>query len=595
MLLVTKVLQNASNNVEFGRKEPYMLQFNEFVHHAAKTIRSFISSICEPPAGKTDRRTSMDYDAYVESSSELELFGDINSLTVVKDETLLSLHRLCALFQPKWMALLTKNGLLGKSGTRLSKVIAQLGPAPPMDDAATERDEDNLQQQQPTSLSSSSSKATTATTTTTMPAAPTSHLELDDNALYWGPSPASPSDTPQFYVIARRMRATLLADANALVGKIISLLESGGCGQRRYDLVFDMTYFTPTTSLTAIFNFGSLLYKQLPYTFRKNLRNGIVLHPDRVARAVVMFSQAMASEKANKKLHLCYSWQDLTRWIPANAIAIPEESKSHILASISVIKINAAGKRQHRLVKLTSRSLLNIDPSGPCVQNERAIGNIARITSKGDRQVALQFVDPQVVRERRWEEEDVQQFASKLNQKGDGGVFNRFALAYRTSKSSSASETDATKRVYEFVNQRERDSFILEIMRIGLQMQRHQAASTASVLPHFFVVYKTGSVGQSQTRIWLLTTDSILNMDTSLKVHSEMGLASIQWVRPDPVRSDYVLIRVLDREEPLEVKTDWREPFLAALQDALPRSRDSDRSDSSHVYSAIALLSERDY
>ncbi len=49
-----------------------------------------------------------------------------------------------------------------------------------------------------------------------------------------------------------------------------------------------------------------------------------------------------------------------------------------------------------------------------------------------------------------------------------------------------------------------------------------------------------------------------------------------------------VLIKALDREEPIEVKTDWREPLIAALLDALPNCQDDGASDSSHIHSVIA-------
>src|SRR5690606_16209477 len=110
-----------------------------------------------------------------------------------------------------------------------------------------------------------------------------------------------------------------------------------------------------------------------PHDMRKNIRNSIVLHPDRVARSLVQFAQALTSEKSQKKLHLCFTWQELERWIPKNTIQLPEESRTHVLEAFSVIKINTAGKRQRRLVKLTPRSILNIDPKGPRVQNERAV------------------------------------------------------------------------------------------------------------------------------------------------------------------------------------------------------------------------------
>lgn len=392
--------------------------------------------------------------------------------------------RLCALFNDKWMTSLSKKGLMGRSGTRLVKVLGQLGPPPP---APIEEEYLLGGEEEPSQgtakLTSSANKPSSA------PAKSSTHLEVDENAMYWGPS----AEVKQLYIVARRLRADLLQNTLELTRTIILLMEQGGCVTKQYDVVFDMTYFTPTTSLSAIFNLATQLYKQLPHSMRKNLRYGIVLHPDRVARASVLFAQAMVSQKANKKLMLCYTWQDLTRWIPAGAIAIPEESKSHILESLSVIKINAAGKRQHRLVKLTSRSLLNIDPQGPRVQNERAIGNIHRITLRGDCAVKLQFVDPVEARKRDWTEETVQQFAEKINQNG-GGMLNRLALSMRTARASSSSAQDASERVYEFVNATERNAFVLGILRLGLQIQKR---GSASPLPHCFVVNKTGSVGKT--------------------------------------------------------------------------------------------------
>lgn len=123
LLLVTKVLQGASNNVPFGNKEPHMLQFNPFIAKASKIIRDFIQCICKGPQTKK-RDTTEDASGAEEETDHL--YSDITELESVSPDTLLSLHRLCALFNDKWMASLSKKGLLGKSGTRLVKILGQV-------------------------------------------------------------------------------------------------------------------------------------------------------------------------------------------------------------------------------------------------------------------------------------------------------------------------------------------------------------------------------------------------------------------------------------------------------------------------------------
>lgn len=40
VLLSTKLVQGASNNVMFGKKEPHMIQFNDFVSAASEDIKA---------------------------------------------------------------------------------------------------------------------------------------------------------------------------------------------------------------------------------------------------------------------------------------------------------------------------------------------------------------------------------------------------------------------------------------------------------------------------------------------------------------------------------------------------------------------------
>ncbi len=347
VLLATKLVQGASNNVEFGKKEPHMQQFNDFVHTAANNVKQFLRRVCTLEVKLLHSLTT-------EQPGAPEMYATIERLDALDVATLLSMHRLCTAHSEKLLAALSKKNLLGKFGTRLSKVVSQLGPAPPQEAISSQPDEPQ-------------SKATDA--------APGDGEGAVELPIYWHEA--------TLFVVARRLRQDLISEnCSVLIEMVLELMREGGCHQRPYDVVFDMTYFAPSASLKVIFQVGSALYKSLPHDMRKNIRVGVVLHPDRIARSLVQFAQALASDKAHRKLHLCFAWQDLDRLVPGASAQLPEESRAHVLESLSVVKINKAGKRQHRLVKLTPRSLLNIDPKGPRVQNERAIGLIEKLVLK---------------------------------------------------------------------------------------------------------------------------------------------------------------------------------------------------------------------
>ncbi len=353
VLLCTKLIQGASNNVQFGKKEPHMIQFNEFVTSASGEIKNFLRRVC---ALEPERLAS--YSGPTAGVPVKELFGEVESLDKMSVTTLMSLHRLCVSHSEKFLASLSKKGLLGKQGTRLSKVLGQLGPPPP--------------QEMNSSAGAAGSDETGASTSN----AGSSAAAASGNDGFEGDSTGKPIywvDSTMF-VVARRLRSELISEnCSMLIDMVLDAMREGRCNSRSYDVVFDATYFAPSVSLRVIFQVGSALYRSLPHDMRKNIRVGVVLHPDRVARTLVQFALAMSSEKAKKKLRLCFSWNDLDSIVPGASNGIPEESRGHVLESMSVVKINKAGKRQRRLVKLTPRSLLNIDPRGPRVQNERAI------------------------------------------------------------------------------------------------------------------------------------------------------------------------------------------------------------------------------
>jgi len=49
LILITKVLQNLSNDVEFGSKEPYMTKMNDFIQSNRPKLTTFYELLLKPP------------------------------------------------------------------------------------------------------------------------------------------------------------------------------------------------------------------------------------------------------------------------------------------------------------------------------------------------------------------------------------------------------------------------------------------------------------------------------------------------------------------------------------------------------------------
>jgi len=49
LILITKVLQNLSNDVEFGSKEPYMTKMNDFIQSNRPKLTTFYENLLKPP------------------------------------------------------------------------------------------------------------------------------------------------------------------------------------------------------------------------------------------------------------------------------------------------------------------------------------------------------------------------------------------------------------------------------------------------------------------------------------------------------------------------------------------------------------------
>ena len=90
LLLVSKVLQALSNDVTFGKKEPYMMGLNDWLHENRSRLEAFLLSLVPPaaaeshgskrehvaPLGKPEKATTIDMELLAERELEaiFELF-----------------------------------------------------------------------------------------------------------------------------------------------------------------------------------------------------------------------------------------------------------------------------------------------------------------------------------------------------------------------------------------------------------------------------------------------------------------------------------------------------------------------------------------
>jgi hypothetical protein len=62
-------------------------------------------------------------------------------------------------------------------------------------------------------------------------------------------------------------------------------------------------------------------------------------------------------------------------------VLLPEETKSFVPDSFKVVKINPKGKHQDRIIKLTPKSILNIDPKNNTIKNERLLAEVEEVSA----------------------------------------------------------------------------------------------------------------------------------------------------------------------------------------------------------------------
>ncbi len=79
------------------------------------------------------------------------------------------------------------------------------------------------------------------------------------------------------------------------------------------------------------------------------------------------------------KLHDLSHWEKLGEVVTQPSVLLPEETKIFVEETHRVIKVNSKGKHQDRIIILTPKSILNIDPKSYSIKNERLLSEIEEV------------------------------------------------------------------------------------------------------------------------------------------------------------------------------------------------------------------------
>ncbi|EGG14353.1 Ras GTPase activation domain-containing protein [Cavenderia fasciculata] len=448
------------------------------------------------------------------SSSSFSWDGYIKNLEI---QDLFDFHRILDLYKDKILTKLVSTN--NKAAGRILELLRELGPSPKTKVEKKKQETDHAQQQQ-------------------QQLGPGGFDDLTfqlERARFLFQGPNDKHDRPVFYLIVNRVKAELFDNVNPLIAHIFKVMDS--CVNVSYTLIVDMSWAHISSDLKkAIFNHLPKLAEVFSRKYKKNIDKLFIVHPSAYTRAVINFMRAFTSRKLKRKIHDVYNWKQLTSFIDTENIALPETSKDYITKSYRVVKVNSKGKRQERLIKFTSNSILNIDPNSKKIQNEKRIEEIEEITSAaGSIEIGMKFTSGSLLVGNNNNSSNVNKKMGFLSIKVPG-------------PGSGHHQNDASStRKYVCNGELERDHIIQDIFEAGFKMGLARLSQSKGSLSHDpsvneFKVIKVNGAGKHQDRIFKLTIDSLFNLDQQ-RIKSENSYAGIEEVSVDTENNDIVWLK----------------------------------------------------
>lgn len=333
-----------------------------------------------------------------------------------------------------------------------------------------------------------------------------------------------------YYLIASKLRMEYLANINTIISYMYSVLQED---DGWFSIVIDMSWSQLGREM-QIYIYRHL--KQITALFshdrRKRVGKVYVVHPNAYTATLVRFIRTFASGKLKRKVVEIYDWKELHHYLGRGNVSIPQSSKELITEAYAVRKVNAKGKSQNRLVKFTQRSILNIDPSGRTIQNERLLVDIERVgVSKETTEIQITFSAKANVRKG---------LVAHKKSKGRDALFRRYISRCREEQ--------------------------MEIIK-GIFI----AAARTPLLegcPQEFAAREVDRNGKQTAVVVKLATDSLL-MVQGRKIKGEIGYSSISDVKAMTKEELAIFFRTIGGVKVMYVEEMDAEKVAASIKNAM--------------------------
>jgi len=484
LVLLAKLLQNCSNGILYGSKESYMTCMNSFVEANVPRLTTFFKDVITDPRLATGESTN----AWEEFEHRKKQAVGIDILDFDL-ENLFQLHTILDYCREPLEEKLQKTTSIPTAlKEEVRDLLEALGPGPCIPKAGRSKLAGAARYRASADFMAMTTKESGDGSQATI----SSEIGQLEKAAFFYLGSSAKNGLPVIYAIANRFKREHLDNVDVLVTHIFNVLSQ--VENDRYYLVVDMSWARISTEMKhEVYRQLSKLSTIFERRLRKNLEKVYVVHPSAYTRAVVLFMRQFTSSKLKKKIFELYNWEDLLQDIARENVCLPESSRDFITKAYHVIKVNAKGKSQKRIIKFTSNSLLNIDPKTKRIQNEKKLNEIAGVqalTDPAHLELHLTFVE------------------------GRGA---------------------SQARRYIFSNAQDRDEVLLDIFRTGF-------SSAGGSIAQEFRVVKINKRGRHQDRIFKLTCDSLLNLDSS-HIKSEISFAGIDSVEQDETQAQVLFLQ----------------------------------------------------
>ena len=172
--------------------------------------------------------------------------------------------------------------------------------------------------------------------------------------LYSGPKSAKCGSI--FYFVVTRFDPALLNSMPALIAFVTKTMDSA-VHTGDYTLVVDLSWSTLSAEgMQTVCANAKAFWAMFPRTYKKNLRQVVVLQPTKFYHVVYGLLKQVISKKAYRKFVEVYDWKQLAGvlGVSEESVLIPESSKHNVSKVYRVVKVNAYGSSSSRSTRCST-------------------------------------------------------------------------------------------------------------------------------------------------------------------------------------------------------------------------------------------------